>query len=188
MSDNIFFESNMLHARMNFDHDQKLDHDWNQKNSRVRDQRKMSSDQKFWKQNEHVTAAVLFRQIRNESVRHDHNNLFSETHRQQSDNWKESVTHYDQITFRQDIRKNKNHQQFFENNEKAHDEDDYLTSSVLSNLKILFKSLQNSLNDDILQIWQDKLSEAQLMKTDSTARDDQQDNEDHHDTKTLFYD
>ena len=39
-----------------------------------------------------------------------------------------------------------------------------------------------------LLIQQDKLSEAQLMKTDSTARDNQQDNEDHHDTKTLFYD
>ena len=59
---------------------------------------------------------------------------------------------------------------------------------MLSDLKILFRNLQNSLNDDTSQIWQDELSEAQLMKIDNAARDDQQDNEDCHDTKTLLYD
>ena len=58
---------------------------------------------------------------------------------------------------------------------------------MLLNLKILFRNFQNNLNNDILQIWQDKLLETQLMKTDSIAKNDQQNNENHHDTKTSLY-
>ena len=59
---------------------------------------------------------------------------------------------------------------------------------MLSDLKILFRNLQNSLNNDTSQIWQDKLSEAQLMKINSIVRNNQQNNKDCYDTKTLFYD
>jgi len=39
-----------------------------------------------------------------------------------------------------------------------------------------------------LQTWQDKLLEVQFMKTNNTAKNEQQDNEDYYNTKTLFYD
>ena len=141
MFDDIFSENNMLLAKMNFDHDQKLNHDQNQKNLKIRNQKWMSSDWKFQEQNKYVTTTVFFKQIKNKSVKHDHDDLFSKTHKQQFNNQKKNMIHHDQIIFRQDIRKNRDHQWFSENDEKAHDEDDCLTSSVLSDLRILLRNL-----------------------------------------------
>ena len=55
-------------------------------------------------------------------------------------------------------------------------------------MKIFFRNFQNSLDNDILQIQQDKLSEIQFIKINNIVKNNQQDNKNYHDTKTLLYD